>query len=218
VVTPYTKKFGVTFPVGVDTADVFGQSFGLKAIPVTFLVDEVGIIRLQGGGPSAELRRQIETVLSEPLTSTRAMMPQLAAARPRDELEQRVAQVPEDWRSRLALARLYDAEGQFDAAIRQLEMAAKLRPQEGSIPFLWGLVLLHQNQKANALDKFKLARDLDPDNWRIHKQIWAIEHPEKFYTGDSPDFGWQKDELAREKVAKPSDQAKSSNRSEPKTR
>ena len=28
-----------------DTADVFGAAFGLKAIPVSFLVDEVGIIR-----------------------------------------------------------------------------------------------------------------------------------------------------------------------------
>lgn len=30
--------------------DLFGQAFRLNAIPVSFLVDEVGIIRLRGGG------------------------------------------------------------------------------------------------------------------------------------------------------------------------
>ena len=202
VVTPYTQKFGVTFPVAVDTADVFGQAFGLKAIPVTFLVDEVGIIRLQGGGPNAALLRQIETVLKEPVTPTRGAMPQLATAQPKDELERTVARTPDDWRARLALARQYDVEERFADAVSQLAAAAKLQPRESGIPLLWGLVLLHQNQKEQALDKLKLARDLDPENWRIRKQIWAIEHPEKFYTRDSPDFGWQKEELAREKNAK----------------
>ena len=201
MVTPYVEKFGATFPVAVDTADVFGQAFGLKAIPVTFLVDEVGIIRLQGGGPSADLLRQIETVLKEPMAPTRAAIPQLAAARSKADLEQAVAGEPDDWRARLALARLYDAERRFVDAVSQLEAAAKLQPRESSIPLLWGLVLLDQDEKENALLKLKLARDLDPENWRIRKQIWAIEHPDKFYTGDSPDFGWQKEELARERSA-----------------
>ena len=39
VVAPWVKKYGVTFPVAVDTADVFGAAFGLKAIPVSFLVE-----------------------------------------------------------------------------------------------------------------------------------------------------------------------------------
>ena len=99
----------------------------------------------------------------------------------------------------MALARLNDADGRFAEAISQLKAATALQPREASIPFLWGLVLLHQDQKDAALTKLKAARDLDAENWRIHKQIWAIEHPDKFYTGDSPDFGWQKEELTREK-------------------
>jgi hypothetical protein len=65
---------------------------------------------------------------------------------------------------------------------------------------VWGLVLPHQGANASALQKLKLACDLDPGNWRIRKQIWALEHPDKFYTGDSPDYDWQKEELAREKA------------------
>jgi tetratricopeptide (TPR) repeat protein len=202
VVEPYARKFGVTFPVAVDTADVVGRAFGLKAIPVTFLVDEVGIVRLRGGGPTPEFLRQIEAVLGEPLSRSRGTLPQLPSARSRKELERRVARAPDDWEARLALARLYDVEGRGFAAIAQLREAERLRPRASGIPFLWGLVLLHQDDKQNALAKFKVARDLEPDNWRIRKQIWAIENPDKFYTGDSPDFGWQKEELAREKAGR----------------
>ena len=46
------------------------------------------------------------------------------------------------------------------------------------------------------------SRSFDSKDKPSRKQIWAIEHPEKFYTGDSPDFVWQKEELAREKNAK----------------
>jgi hypothetical protein len=37
----------------------------------------------------------------------------------------------------------------------------------------------------------------DPDNFVIRKQIWAVEHPERFYP--SIDWAWQRDQLARER-------------------
>ena len=199
VVRPYVEKFGVTYPVAVDASDIFGQAFGLKAIPVTFLVDEVGIVRLRGDGPSPALMEQIEAILKELQTSVRGQSPQLPAAATRADLEQRLAATPDDWNSRLALARIYDEEGQPARAVAQLEAATKLRRRDSRIAFAWGLVLLHQGEKDAALVKWKQARDLDPENWRIRKQIWAIEHPEKFYTGDSPDYEWQKEQLRQEK-------------------
>ena len=200
VVKSYVEKFGVAYPVAVDASDIFGQAFGLKAIPVTFLVDEVGIVRLRGDGPSPALMEQIETILQEPQTSVRGQSPQLSAAGTKADLEQKVGATSNDWRSRLALARIYDGEGRHANAVAQLEAAAKIQPHDSSIAFVWGLVLLHQGEKNAALAKLKQARDLDPDNWRIRKQIWAIEHPEKFYTGDSPDYDWQKEQLSREKT------------------
>ena len=199
VVKPYVRKFGVTYPVAVDASDIFGQAFGLKAIPVTFLVDEVGIVRLRGDGPSPALMAQIEVILKEPQTSVRGQSPQLSAAVTKADLEQRLVAAPNEWRSRLALARIHDEEGRHASAVAQLEAAAKLQPRDTSIAFVWALVLLHQGEKNAALAKLKQARDLDPDNWRIRKQIWAIEHPEKFYTGDSPDYDWQNEQLNREK-------------------
>jgi thioredoxin-like negative regulator of GroEL len=201
-VKPYTDKAEVTFPVAVDTADIFGQAFGLKAIPVSFLVDEVGIVRLQGGGPSTNLLDQIERVLKEPLAAVRGRGQALPAGRSKSELQQRVATTPDDWQARLALAQHLDAEGRSAEALAQCEAAAQTRPREAAVFFSWGLLLLNQNQKEAALSKLKQARDLEPDNWRIRKQIWALEHPDKFYTGHSPDFGWQKEELSREKSRK----------------
>jgi tetratricopeptide (TPR) repeat protein len=198
---PYVKKFGVTFPVAVDPADVFGRAFGLKAIPESFFVDEVGIIRLHGGGPSAELQQKIAALLQEPITAVRSTMPRLASASAKVDLEKAVAAKPSDWKSRVALAGSLADEGKFADAVVQLESAAKLQPGNSDILFVWGQVIFHQGQRGPALEKLKQARDRDPDNWRIRKQIWALEHPDKFYASDSPDYGWQKEELAREKAA-----------------
>jgi len=199
VVKPYVEKAGITFPVAVDAADVLGRAFGLKAIPVSIFVDEVGIVRLQGDGPSKELLAQIEELLRETVTNLRGTPPQLPAAVATAELERRVVADAEDWRSRVALARAYAEAGRHDDGIAQLETAAKLQPAESSVPFVWGQVMLQQGQKDAALTKLKQARDLDPDNWRIRKQIWAIENPDKFYSGKSPDFGWQSEQLKKEK-------------------
>ena len=199
VVKSYVERAGVTFPVAVDTADVLGRAFDLKAIPVSIFVDEVGIVRLRSGGPSNELRAQIEELLREPVTNLRGTEPQLPAAAALAELERNVAASANDWRSRVALARTYAEASRFGDAIACLEAAAKLQPVESSVPFVWGLVLLQQGQKEAALIKLKQARDLDPDNWRIRKQIWAIENPEKFYRSESPDFDWQREQLKKEK-------------------
>lgn len=199
MVRPYTERFNVTFPVAVDTADVFGRAFGLKAIPVSFLVDEVGLVRLRGGGPTDELLRQIEMILEEPMAAVRGAPPELPAALSKEALQAKAAEDPRDWESRLALAQILDAEGRHESALELLERARGVKPGEPSILFTWGLVLMHQGRKSEALRKLKQARDLDPDNWRIRKQIWAIENPDKFYDGPSPDYDWQKEELAREK-------------------
>ena len=207
VVRPYAEKFRVTFPVAVDTADILGQAFGLKAIPVSYLIDEVGIIRLKGSGPSPEFLQSVEQLLAEPLTKVRGQPGDLPAAQSLEALQRRVERRPDDWRSRLALAQMWSGQGNPGQALEQCQEAARLRPEEPGVYFTWGLVLLRESalpgsnvstMRAAALLKLKQARDLDPANWRIRKQIWAIENPDKFYADPSPDYDWQKEELERE--------------------
>ena len=198
VVTPWIKKYGVTFPVAVDAADIFGAAFGLKAIPVSFLVDEVGIIRLQGGGPAAEFLARVEEILREPVSSVRGQLRPSATALSLEELRDRAARQP-DAAAHLALAQALERAGDYAASLAECETAARSQPADAMIPFTRGLVLLRQGKTNAALQQLTRARDLDSGNWRIRKQIWALEHPDKFYGGSGIDWDWQKQQIAREK-------------------
>jgi tetratricopeptide (TPR) repeat protein len=198
VVAPLVKKHKVAFPVVVDSADAFGAAFGLKAIPISFLVDEVGIIRLRGGGPSPDFLEQVEQILKEPRSNVRAATQQGAAALSLDARRELAARHPEDGAARLALAQALEQSGDLAAALTESRAAARLRPTDAMAAFTQGLVLLRQGQRNVALTQFKRARDLDRGNWRIRKQIWALEHPDKFYGAQGIDWDWQKEQSARD--------------------
>ncbi len=53
---------------------------------------------------------------------------------------------------------------------------------------------VRRGERDQAVDLLKQAYPLEPDNFIIRKQLWAIEHPEKFYEGDV-DYGWQRKQL-----------------------
>ena len=69
---------------------------------------------------------------------------------------------------------------------------------EATARFQLGLILLEGGKKQEAMTEWRKALALDPKNWIIHKQIWAVEHPDKFYDG-GVDYGWQKTQLEAEK-------------------
>ena len=52
-----------------------------------------------------------------------------------------------------------------------------------------GRLLPQQGDKKTAMRHWRRARDLDGGNYIIRKQIWAVEHPDKFYP--TVDYGWQ---------------------------
>jgi tetratricopeptide (TPR) repeat protein len=56
--------------------------------------------------------------------------------------------------------------------------------------FQLGVELYKQGRVEAALEQWKKGSSIDPANWVILKQIWAVEHPEKFYDG-SVDYCWQ---------------------------
>ena len=60
-----------------------------------------------------------------------------------------------------------------------------------------GHALLALGQRAQAVAEWRWALYYDPDNFTIRKQIWMLEHPEKF--APAIDFDWQKETLARER-------------------
>jgi excinuclease UvrABC nuclease subunit len=76
------------------------------------------------------------------------------------------------------------------------EMVAEVT--ESNLRFQYGRYLIDIGKKERALSQLRQALALDEDNWLIRKQIWAIEHPEKFYNGNV-DFDWQREQLQQEK-------------------
>ena len=83
-------------------------------------------------------------------------------------------------------------------SVKPLNKSQNPQVIEANARFQLGWTLLEIGKKAEAMAEWRKALALDPKNWIIHKQIWAVEHPDKFYDGNV-DFGWQKAQLEAEK-------------------
>lgn len=63
--------------------------------------------------------------------------------------------------------------------------------READARYQVAVALLEQGKRAGAIEALEQAARLDPENWIIRKQLWAVAHPEAFYSGPV-DYGWQK--------------------------
>lgn len=57
-----------------------------------------------------------------------------------------------------------------------------------------GLMLYRDGNTSEATTEWRKAIEFDGKNWIIRKQLWAVEHPDKFYAGDV-DYGWQREQI-----------------------
>ncbi len=60
-----------------------------------------------------------------------------------------------------------------------------------------GSELLARGETKGALAEWQEALEMDPENFVIRKQIWAVRYPEKFYP--TIEFDWQAEQLQRER-------------------
>jgi hypothetical protein len=67
--------------------------------------------------------------------------------------------------------------------------------------FADGVDLFDRGLQAGAIGSWRRALELDPDNFVIRSQIWAVEHPEHFYP--AVDRDWQEQQLLKEGYDKP---------------
>jgi hypothetical protein len=65
---------------------------------------------------------------------------------------------------------------------------------EAGVLFSQGVAAFTSGRRDDAVMLWRKARALDPGNFIIRKQIWAVEHPERFYP--QIDHAWQKERLA----------------------
>jgi len=197
----FTEGAGTTFANAVDRAQGLWELYGFDVVPNGFFVDERGILRYAkvGGFEARDAQdvAAIETLLAQPTTDPAATS-QPASESIADalrEAEQAAQADPTDRNKLLTLAERRVEARQYAEARRDFEAALA---QQKSARALVGLATidLDLGDRVKALAELKQAWALDPENWILRKQIWAVEHPEEFYPAIHTD--WQKKRIEQE--------------------
>ncbi len=98
-------------------------------------------------------------------------------------LEQQLDMVPEDVRARILLANIHASLGNQDDAIRHLQTAVALRPNDSNVLYNAACTYGIFDKKAEALEMLKRAGDTGFGNWS-----WAARDPELACLHDDPEF------------------------------
>ncbi len=191
VARPYVEKAGVTYTALVDANNILGELFGVGYVPLHYIIDEFGIYRMKERDPEK---------ITAFLNSEKVNMELVVKAGPApsmydvDRLKAMAANHPDNTTAHLMLGDALVQNGKYAEGIAAYKNAVELDPESAEGPFRIGRALLRQGKKDEALVELKKAAKLDDGNWIVRKQIWAIEHPEKFYEGNV-DYGWQKKQI-----------------------
>ena len=189
------------FPTVVDSAGLLGRMFDFDVVPNGLFVDEQGVLRfIHIGGfdiRRPEVGPQVDALLSTDFSNA-AQPPRLLSQEAADVEVLRVELVsdPDNAGLHFALGDALLRDGRLADAEAALRRAADLDVTDWSARFALGTAQYQQDRTEEALASWRAALALDPPNFTVRKQIWMVEHPEKFYP--TIDFGWQKEQLERE--------------------
>ena len=190
------------FTTVVDSAGQLGRLFEFDVVPNGVFVDERGIVRFVHIGGfdirRPEVAAQVETLLQTDFTSDRAAA---APVLPQEALEVEVLRVelverPDEASLHFALGDALLRSGRLTEAEASFQHAIELDPADWSAHFGLGSALYQQQRPSEALTSWRAALALDPPNFTVRKQIWMVEHPERFYP--TIDFAWQQEQLKLE--------------------
>jgi tetratricopeptide (TPR) repeat protein len=192
---PYVKKAGVKYTALVDENNVLGNLFGFNYVPLHYIIDEFGIYRMKERDP-----QKIADFLDLEKVDMHLVVKASDAPGMYDikRLEEIVEWDPDNVNARLMLGDALIQQGKYQEGISEYRKAVDLSPKSTEGPFRIGRAMLRQGRRKQALVELRKAWELDKDNWIIRKQIWAIEHPDKFYDG-KVDYDWQKVQIEQGK-------------------
>ena len=84
--------------------------------------------------------------------------------------------------------------------VEAVDKAEPMAPQALEL-FARGVDEFDCGRQAGAIRSWRRALEVDPDNFVIRSQIWALQHPEHFYP--AVDRHWQEQQLLKEGYDKP---------------
>lgn len=199
----YYQEANATYFTLVDSQNALADALGFKVIPNGFFLDEAGrLVRSIVGGFEVRNARTIEAV--ETFLAQPKVLPDSTAKPVRDEdrLAELLAKIeadPKNAEARLEAGKILMRLAKAKEALEHLKTAAEALPQSASAQFALGSCMLALDRKTEALAQLRKALALDRENYVIRKQIWMIEHPEKFFP--EIDWAWQREQLAKERKA-----------------
>lgn len=95
----------------------------------------------------------------------------------------KIRQVVEDW--------LAEAQGSIESP--DVDELGPDHDRANSL-FKQGLELYENGLVDDAMKLWREGVELEPDNYIIRKQIWAVENPDRFYE-EKVDFDWQREQI-----------------------
>lgn len=199
----FVEEFGITFPTLVDASGLLLRLYGFTAVPNGVFVDENGVIRFQlftgFSVDRQDIVAQLESLLATPSGATHDAPTVTQQPFEIEVMLEQAAANRDDPHVQLGLAEAYLQQGLSAEAAQAFARAEDLDDASASAAFGLGTSLYQLGQTAAALAAWRRALLLDPENFIIRKQIWRVEHPDKFYP--TIDYDWQQVMLAREKAA-----------------
>lgn len=200
---PYYDMAKATFQTFVDPLNLMSDRFGFKVVPNGFLIDEGGVLQFMKVGGfevnSPATGKAIEEFLARPSVGA-GTVPEESDSPP--ILEKRIKDNPQDFEAALIFGKLLLSEGKLSQAGPLLMAAATGLPKSQDAQFALGSWRVAKGDKPGALAQLRKALALDRENYVIRKQIWVVEHPEKFHP--TIDWAWQRDQLRKERQAEKS--------------
>jgi tetratricopeptide (TPR) repeat protein len=204
---PFYDKAGATYLSLVDPQNALGEAFDFDAIPNGFLIDEAGVLRYKRVGGFEVSSPATQKAIDDFLALPPAKPGEKAVVRDEKvveaELRAALSKTPDDPAANLALGRLLLQRSDAIGAAPFLARAAALAPKSSGAHFSLGSAYLALGKKEAAGASLKTALRYDRANFVIRKQIWMIEHPEKFHP--TIDWTWQRAQLAKEREAEKND-------------
>lgn len=218
VVRPFLEPAKVEFPIVVDSVDCLWDQLGFDFLPNGYYVDERGVIRyLKVGG--FDIRDTINRKILEDLVSDKwAKHPVRVQERPKlsfkkeiTELKRQIKASTRGFEKRLKLCELLVKTGQYKNALREYDIVLHGQPKNARALFARGAVALRLRKVRDAVSFWRRAFNLEPNNWVVRKQLWALEYPERFYP--RIDHNWQNEQIRRDEL-----QAEAESKSRPKAK
>jgi len=82
----------------------------------------------------------------------------------------------------------------LDESLNEADVALGAEHSQAIAHFRDGLAHYRDGNVSDAVVEWRKGVGLEPDNYIIRKQIWAVQNPDKFYSG-SVDYDWQKEQM-----------------------